>query len=55
MNNDKIPDPMKHFHVSMIKSSVRIFAGVTLCFGWLIVSGVLLIVAEILGVVEEVV
>ena len=55
MNNDKIPDPMRHFHVSMIKSTVRIAAGLTLCFGWLVVCGILLILAEALGVIEEIV
>ena len=55
MNNDKIPDPMKHFRISMIKSAVRILAGCVLCFGWFATCGILLIIAEILGVAEEVV
>ena len=55
MNNNKAPDPMNHFKISMIKSAVRIVAGLILCFGWLAACGILLIIAELLGVVEEVV
>ena len=55
MNNSKIPDPMNHFRISMIKSIVRIAAGLSLCFGMFIVCGTMLIIAEILGVVEEIV
>jgi len=55
MNNDKTPDPMNHFRISMIKSAVRIIAGFVLCFGWLIACGTLLIIAELLGVAEEIV
>lgn len=55
MNTDKTPDPMNHFKISMLKSTVRICAGLVLCFGWLITCGVLLIIAELLGVAEEIV
>jgi hypothetical protein len=44
-----------HTSVSMVKSGFRILAGATLCFGEFAVAGVLLIVAEVLGVVEELV
>ena len=58
-NPDKLeikhPDPKKHKYISFIKSGFRILAGVTLCFGEFAVAGVLLIVAEILGIAEELV
>jgi hypothetical protein len=44
-----------HFYVSIVKSAVRIAAGTALIMGSLIVCGALLISAEILGIVEEVV
>lgn len=43
----------KHFTISMIKSGVRIGAGLLLIRGDVIGAGVFLIVAEILGIVEE--
>ena len=52
-----------HFYVSLVKSALRIVAGG--CFvisgysvihgGWLIAGGALLIMAEVLGIVEELV
>ena len=44
-----------HFFVSLAKSAIRILAGVSLIYGSLVICGALLIVAEILGIVEEVV
>ena len=47
-----------HFRVSLIKSAVRILAGLCLCLidNTLVnMAGVLLIIAEILGIVEEIV
>lgn len=44
-----------HFKVSLAKSAIRIVAGVALIFNLFEVSGVLLIVAEGFGVIEEVV
>ena len=53
-----------HFYVSIAKSFVRIAAGVTLLlvgvepeltYTWIKTCGVLLIVAEVLGIVEEIV
>jgi hypothetical protein len=41
--------------VSLAKSSIRILAGVSLIYGSFVICGALLIVAEILGIVEEVV
>lgn len=49
------PDPRKHQYISFVKSGFRILAGITLCFGEFVTAGVLLIVAEALGVVEELV
>jgi hypothetical protein len=43
----------KHFKISMVKSGFRIGAGMTLVTGNLIGAGVLLIIAEVLGIVEE--
>jgi hypothetical protein len=52
-----------HFYVSLVKSALRIVAGG--CFvmsgyaimhgGWLVAGGALLIMAEILGIAEELV
>jgi hypothetical protein len=44
-----------HFYVSMAKSVLRIFAGGLLAYGFLVHAGGLLILAEILGIVEEMV
>jgi hypothetical protein len=51
----RYPDATKHKYVSFIKSGFRILAGATLIFGEFTVAGMLLIVAELLGIVEEVV
>jgi hypothetical protein len=51
----KHPDPVKHKYISFAKSGVRIAAGVALCFSMLWYAGALLILAEILGIVEEMV
>jgi hypothetical protein len=49
-------DPSEnHFRVSLVKSIFRIGAGACLIGGGIMAAGVLLILAEILGVVEEVV
>ena len=52
MSEPKDPSK-KHFYISMIKSVVRIGAGVTLCFGQFMLAGALFITAEILGILEE--
>jgi hypothetical protein len=44
-----------HFYVSLIKSGLRIVAGVFLIDGNLLVAGSLLILAEGLGIIEELV
>lgn len=44
-----------HFRLSIIKSGFRIGAGFALCQGNLMGAGILFILAEILGVAEEIV
>ena len=44
-----------HFYVSLAKSALRIVAGGNLVLGNLVIAGVFLILAEILGIVEELV
>jgi len=44
-----------HFYVSLAKSALRIIAGGNLVVGNLWIAGTFLILAEILGVVEELV
>lgn len=49
------PDPIKHKYISFAKSAVRILAGGALCYSMFWYAGALLILAEVLGIVEEVV
>ena len=44
-----------HFYVSLAKSVLRILAGTAFCWGLIYAGGMLLIVAECLGIVEELV
>jgi hypothetical protein len=51
-----------HFYVSLVKSAFRIAAGIffvvaglTISSSWILSGGLLLIVAELLGIVEELV
>jgi hypothetical protein len=44
-----------HFYVSLVKSALRIGAGFVLMFGHFIPAGILLMLAEVLGIVEELV
>ncbi len=43
-----------HFYISLVKSGFRIGAGITLCLGDLMSAGGLLIIAEALGIAEEI-
>lgn len=43
----------KHFYISLVKSAVRIAAGILLIRGNLVGAGALLIGAELLGILEE--
>lgn len=44
-----------HFYVSLAKSALRIIAGGNLVIGNLFWAGIFLILAEILGIIEELV
>lgn len=49
-------DPSKgHFYVSLAKSAVRLFAGIALISSNFVLAGGLLIAAEALGIIEEMV
>ena len=50
-----IPDPVWHQRISFVKSAFRIVAGAALIVGNLWIAGAFLIVAEVLGIVEELV
>jgi len=43
----------RHFKISLIKSAFRIIAGAALAMENLYIAGATLIVAELLGIVEE--
>ena len=49
------PDPTKHLKISLVKSALRIIAGLLLCAGQLFAAGAFLILAEVLGIAEELV
>jgi hypothetical protein len=55
VSNYKHPDPLKHKYISFAKSGLRILAGVALATSMFWYAGGLLILAEILGIVEEMV
>jgi hypothetical protein len=44
-----------HFYVSLGKSSIRIFAGGVLMSGNFWLAGICIVLAEVLGVIEELV
>lgn len=44
-----------HFYVSLVKSGVRIVAGGCLITGNLLMAGICFIMAEVLGIIEELV
>lgn len=48
-------DMEQHFKVSIAKSVVRIVAGASLMGQYFVIAGALLIFAELLGIVEEIV
>lgn len=52
----KLPDPVKHQYISFAKSAIRIAAGIALVWPQnIILAGILLILAEGLGIAEEMV
>ena len=52
-----VPEPRdpskKHFYIRLVKSGVRIGAGIALFMGGYAAAGVLFIGAELLGIAEE--
>lgn len=44
-----------HFYVSLAKSAIRIFAGGVLMSGNFWLAGLCIVLAEVLGVVEEII
>tara|TARA_Y100001937_G_C6945342_1_gene252229 strand:+ start:124 stop:276 length:153 start_codon:yes stop_codon:yes gene_type:complete len=46
---------LNHFNVSMIKSALRVLAGLALISHAFFISGALFIIAEALGIIEEMV
>lgn len=53
MNVDKQPNPKIHLYISLVKSVVRIAAGLALINQLVAVAGWSLIIAEVLGILEE--
>ena len=51
----KQPDPKLHQRISFAKSALRIIAGLSLVYGAFVTAGVMFILAEVLGIVEELV
>jgi hypothetical protein len=51
----KHPDAKKHLQISLFKSGLRILAGIALIFSAFVVSGALIVLAEIAGIAEELV
>jgi len=51
----KTPNPKNHFLMSMVKSGLRILAGFHLISGNVEIAGFVLILAEVLGILEEMV
>ena len=49
------PDPIKHKYISFAKSGIRIIGALVLISGNLVMAGVCLALAEVLGIVEEIV
>ena len=53
--DEHTPNPKLHKQISLVKSGLRIIAGIELMVGNYFMCGVLLIVAELLGIAEELV
>lgn len=51
----KHPDAKKHLYISLVKSAIRIGAGVWLLQGNFVMAGVCIILAEVFGIFEELV
>jgi hypothetical protein len=59
MTTDKQPDPKLHRQISLVKSLLRIIAGGAMIIAnlgiYLSIAGMLILVAEIFGILEELV
>jgi len=57
MNSEEtqIPDPKKHQQISFVKSGLRIIAAFCLANSTFAAAGLLFILAELLGIAEEMV
>jgi hypothetical protein len=42
-----------NWHFSIVKSGIRIMAGITLINDQVLIAGILLILAEVFGIIEE--
>ena len=42
-----------HFGISIVKSGIRIMAGITLINDQVLIAGILIILAEVFGIIEE--
>lgn len=49
------PDPKRHLQISLVKSAFRVVAGASLISGMFVLAGVTFILAEVLGILEELV
>lgn len=49
------PNPTWHRRISFLKSILRILAGMSLCFSEFWIAGIMVIIAELLGILEELV
>ena len=52
---DLVPDPVRHKLISIAKSLIRIVAFMALIFNDMLLAGTLLIIAELFGILEELV
>jgi hypothetical protein len=55
VNGQKIPDPKKHQIISFIKSGIRVAACVIGVWGWYEMGFLGLLLAELVGIYEEMV
>ena len=55
MTENFTPDPKLHLYISLVKSGLRLGAGTALIYGELFGAGLLIILAELLGIAEELV
>lgn len=51
----KQPDPKLHQQISFIKSGARVIAGALLINQRFVAAGLMIILAEVLGIIEELV